>query len=326
MKTFTGFEYVMIAVANAFGMDKSSWEDRINWVKGNSGILEKYISQADEPLLYEKAVKAYRDADAGRPSHFAMALDSTASGLQMFAILTGCHKTAENSNVVNTGRREDVYNKIANCMNNLPGVNVKRQDTKKPVMTSFYGSTQKPIEIFGKGTPELDAFYQALEEELPGAWEAMQYIQKCWDPMATEYQWTLPDGFTVIAKVMDAVDKKIEVQEYGKTTFTHRAIVNIPKERGKSLAANIIHSVDAYVCREMIRRCDFDLYTVHDAYFSSPNNMQAVRETYVEILVEIANTDLLSNILTEVRGVPTRVNKHSYNLGPRITGTEYALS
>ena len=326
MQTFTGLQYTQIAIANAYGLDKEDWDSRIKWADDNRDTLEQQIPMADEPLLYEKAVMAYRAAKAGKPTGFAMSLDSTASGLQMFAVLTGCHKTAVNSNVIYKGNREDVYNKIANTMNNLPGVNVNRKDVKKPVMTSFYGSTQQPINVFGNQTPELSAFYTALEVELPGAWETMQIIQSCWDPMALEYKWTLPDGFTVVAKVMNAVDKKVEIQEYGKSTFTHRAILNIPKKRGKSLAANIIHSVDGYVCREMIRRCDFNLYTVHDAYFASPNNMQAVRETYLEILIEIAQSDLLANILTGVCGRTVTITKDSYTLPSVMVNSEYALS
>lgn len=326
MMKFTGLDYIKIAIANAFGLDKETWDTRLAWVNNNTLVLNQYISSAAEPLLYEKAVLAYREALDGIPSHFAMSLDSTASGLQMYAVLTGCLKTAENSNLVNTGNREDVYDKIAITMNKLPDVTVTRMDVKKPVMTSFYGSTNQPMSIFGINTPELYAFYDALEMELPGAWEAMQDIQNCWDPSALQYSWKLPDGYTVIAKVMDAVDKKVEVEEFGKVTFTHRAIINTPKPKGRSLAANVIHSVDGYVCREMIRRCDFDLYTVHDAYFSSPNNMQKVRETYMEILVEIADSDLLSDILTDICQRKITVNKITNNLSSAMSNAEYALS
>ncbi|GAG52546.1 unnamed protein product, partial [marine sediment metagenome] len=231
------------------------------------------------PLLFEKGINALSDAKKGKATGFAMSLDSTSSGLQCFAVLTGCTRTAENTNIINTGKREDVYAKIAKTMNALPNVNVSREDTKKPVMTTLYGSKRQPERLFGKGTSDLQAFYQSLTTELPGAMEALEDLQSSWNPMASDYRWTLPDGFKVIARVMAPVDKKIELQEYGKTTFTHRAIMNIPQNRGRSLAANAIHSVDSYICREMIRRCDFALYTVHDAYFASPNNMQVVRQT-----------------------------------------------
>jgi DNA-directed RNA polymerase len=326
MQEFSPIDYIRIDIANQYGMDKESWDTRINWVNDNEKVLNTLISVADKPLLFEKGINALSDAKKGIATGFAMSLDSTSSGLQCFAVLTGCVVTAENTNVISTGKREDIYDKIAKNMNLLPNVDVCRADTKKPVMTTLYGSKKQPENLFGKDTPELSAFYQALHTELPGAMEALEDIQSCWDPMALDYQWHLPDGFRVVAKVMAPVDKKIEVQEYSKATFTHRAIMNIPQNRGRSLAANVIHSVDSYLCREMIRRCNFDLYTVHDAYFASPNNMQVVRETYVEIMTEISASDLFSSIFSEVRGISTKFKKFTHDMSAKVANAEYMLS
>jgi len=326
VKQIKPINYLRIAIANARGFDKKTWNQRIAWVKTNEDRLEGLASKAKEPLMYKKAVYAYRDVLAGNPTGYAMGLDCTASGLQIMAAMSGDIKTGKNVNIIDTGKREDIYNKVANEMNKLPGVSVTRDEVKYPIMTIFYSSTSKPKEIFGEDTPELEAFYQVLEHELPGPFEMMEDIQGCMAKNAVEYIWELPDEHKVIAKVLGPEDKKIEVEEFDKSTFKHRCYINKPDPRDKCLAANVIHSIDGYIVRELIRRSDFEMYTVHDCFFASPNNMQSVRETFVEILAEIADMDLLGSILTEIRGVKTRYTKLSNNLGSKILDSEYGLS
>ena len=152
MQEFSPIDYIRIDIANNHGMDKETWKDRIDWVTSNEKVLNRLIATADKPLLFEKGINALSDAKKGKATGFAMSLDSTSSGLQCFAVLTGCTRTAENTNIINTGKREDVYAKIAKTMNALPDVNVSREDTKKPVMTTLYGSKKQPEQLFGKGT------------------------------------------------------------------------------------------------------------------------------------------------------------------------------
>ena len=330
MQRFTGLEYLKIDIANQYGLDKSIWEHRIRWVDNNITQLEQYTNMADKPILYIKAVQALRDTEAGIPTGFIMGLDSTASGLQIMAVATGCHTTAANVNLVNTGQREDIYEKVSNTMNQLPGVAVTRNIIKKPLMTTFYGSKAKPKQIFGEDTRELRAFYTTLMTELPGAFQLLGDIQTFWNPMALEHKWSLPDGHVVHAKVLVSVDKKIEVDELDHATFTFRTTANQPSEFGLSLAANIIHSIDAFVVREMIRRCNdrgVQLATIHDCFYACPNDMDIVRLIYICIMAELARSDIMQNILREISGNSTyKFTKLTDNLDEAIIKSEYALS
>ncbi len=329
MQKFTGIEYIMIDIANQYGLDKLTWDKRIQFVKDNITQLDTLQNSAEYPVLFAKAVRVYHMAMAGYPTGFIMGLDATASGIQIMACLQGCKKTAEAVNLIDTGKREDVYATVATEMSNITGETLTKAEVKKPVMTTFYGSKQQPEQTFGADSPALAAFYETLGNMLPGAMECMEDMQGCWQPDALEHKWTMPDGHVVKVKVKVAVDKKIEVDELDHATFTHRAYVNKPQEQGLSLAANIVHSIDGYIVREMIRRANqqgFECITIHDSFWASPNHMNSVRQNYLDILKEIADSDLLEHILNEITGSDGVLTKKSYDLSTAMANADYALS
>ena len=88
--------------------------------------------------------------------------------------------------------------------------------------------------------------------------------------------------------------------------------------------------IDSYICREMIRMAykqGFDLLTIHDAFFASPNHMNEVRQNYLDILIRISKMDLLQSILREITKIPTLVHtKCSNDLHLKMVDAEYALS
>lgn len=138
MQLFSGRNYLKIDVANTFGLDKKLWQERIDWVDQNADILESFIDDAKEQMLFAKAVNAYREAEANQPIGHLMGLDCTASGLQVLAVLIGCKKTAQRVNLINTGKREDVYEYIAERMSEITGTLLTKETIKTPVMTKCW--------------------------------------------------------------------------------------------------------------------------------------------------------------------------------------------
>lgn len=266
MQTYTAGEYILIALANAMGKDKLLFKDRIQQMSDIFlGVAQDQIvpvaksmlstEEIESPMLFLKSAHALSDYVKGNPSGFWMSLDATASGIQILSVLSCCLKTAMNVNVVNTGKREDVYLFGAKYMNDLMSTTKFTKDIlKKPIMTTFYGSRKQPENIFGKDTPELDAYYAFLNDALTGAIEVRDDIQSCWNKTATAHQWVLPDGHTAFVPVKEAEDKKIEIDELEHRSFTHRAYIVRPSTFGVSLAANITHSIDGMIVREMYRR------------------------------------------------------------------------
>lgn len=327
MQQFTGLEYIKIDIANQLGYDKLNWDERIEKAESYLNTTSHSERVESNPLLY-KALIAHDKAIKGKPTGFIMGLDATASGIQIMSCLMGCETSAKSVNLIDTGSRRNVYNIVRNIVSAKSEHHYTLTDIKKPVMTTFYGSKNQPKELFGEGTPDLDIFYKTLNTLLPGAMECMNDMQSCWNPKALVHAWTLPDGHVAYVPVMDNVDKKIEIDELNHATFTHRAYVNKPLPRGLSLAANIVHSIDGFVVREMIRRAHyqhFNMITIHDSFWSSPNYMNKVRQNYLDILMEIADMNLLDSILKSITNSNIEHVKISNSMSQQMVDAEYAI-
>lgn len=327
MQTFTGTEYLKIDIANCFGLDRLTWEDRIHWFNNNEPDLEALAAYAKNPILYRKGVRAMRKVQSNEPVNHIMGLDATASGLQIMAAMSGCHITARAVNLIDTGKRADVYEDISMHMNSLPGVTTTRDEVKKPIMTFFYGSKAQPKSVFGEET--LEAFYSAMIDKLPGAYELMELFQNHWRALAEHHQWTLPDGHVAKVPVIQTFQKDLEIDEYDHMRFAYRSQVIAPKSKGMALAANIVHSLDGWIVRMMVRlakRQGFWMAPIHDCFYASPNDMDKVRENYKYVLKALADYPQVSSILTEISGRPIKYRQKSRTLGKLIDKSEYTLS
>lgn len=269
MTLFTGFQYLLIDLANHFGLDKWTFEDRIKWATDNLKELEHLIdcSPVKSRPLYIKAVMAIRNAQAGLPIGHVIGLDACCSGIQVMSVLTGCTAGATATGLIDPAVRADAYSSITDVMNTIMGggVATSRGDAKSATMTSFYGSKAKPKEIFGEDTLELAAFYQAAYQVAPGAWELLQDLLASWQPYALAHGWKLPDGFDAYVRVMEKQTARIEVDELDHATFTHEFYENVGTPSGRANVANVVHSVDAYILRSIQRRCNYDREVIEHA-------------------------------------------------------------
>lgn len=260
MTFYTGWQYLLIDAATQYGHDKLTFEERMAWTEANLNELETLAEDAETKPLYLKAVQAIRKAQAGLPTGHLVGVDGTCSGIQMMSVLTGCEAGARATGLVDPNVRADAYTACTDAMNVILGgnINVSRKDAKQALMTSFYGSKAEPKNLFGDETPELAAFYEAAQVIAPGAWELLQDLLASWQPYALQHAWVMPDGFDARIKVMKKVEARIEVDELDHATFSYEFYENQGSKSGLSNAANVTHSVDAYVLRSMHRRCNYD--------------------------------------------------------------------
>lgn len=257
MQLFDGKTYLKIDIANNFGLDKKTWQERIDWFDRNEHRLMEVLPQADEPALYYAGVQAWNATKAGKPSGYPISLDATSSGLQILAALTGDRKAAELCNVVNVrDERRDGYTVIYQAMLEVVGESAKitREKTKDAIMTALYGSKAVPKEVFGEGRL-LQVFEDTMNTLAPGAWELNQFFIDMWNPNALINSWVLPDNFHVHVKVMSRVTESVNFMNKPYDTFK---TVNQPMDEGRSLGANSVHSIDGMIVREMVRRCNYN--------------------------------------------------------------------
>lgn len=417
---FTGWQYLLIDLANHFGLDKMLFEDRIEWAERNLDVLESQVVLADNKPLYLKACMAIRKAQTGEPTGHLVGMDACCSGIQIMSALTGCITGATHTGLVDPNVRADAYTISTLFMNEelsnnvtVAGVTVPRNVMKQAVMTVFYGSKAEPKKIFGSDTPEINAFYVAIHTVAPGAWEMLQDLLGSWQPNALKHAWKLPDGFDAVVKVMEKIQARVEVDELDHATFTYEFYVNQGSESGLSNVANVVHSVDAYVLRCVHRRCNYDgfmvdaalddiyselldpnmrlgdkprlplvagtklayyveqykrsgmadivilsyltpsnvsqlstlhleqlrdiiltmlvhkpfpVVTVHDEFKCGANHMNHLRKHYINVFAELAESNLLSDLLSQIHGVPGTFTKLSNHLGTLIRNSNYALS
>ena len=417
METFTGWQYMLIDLANAYGLDKKLFGERIQWAEANLPHLETMVEEAETKPLFVKAMQAIRKVQRGEPTGHVIGFDACCSGIQVMSALTGCIAGATNTGLVNPAVRADAYSKTTEVMEGLLGgtVHVDREGAKQALMTSFYGSKKEPINIFGADTPELNAFYQAANVVAPGAWELLQDLLASWQPYALEHRWKLPDGYDAVVKVMKKKEARIEVDELDHATFTYEFYENVGTKSGLSNVANVVHSVDAYVLRCIHRRCNYDramveqassiiaaelasrgmmrcghsaplnpddrdqdiayyvaqwqrstmadvvilpyisnenvgeipskllqalasivstmlahkpfpVITIHDEFKCGPNHMNHLRQHYINIFAELAESELLLDLLSQIHGKQGRFPKLSTTLPQLIRGSNYALS
>lgn len=266
MQHFTGLEYVKMDIAASFGLDKNTWSERLAWFEDNlphhefatDDGLVAFCKTAEEPAQALAGILAYRAVKFGQPTGYLCGLDATASGLQLLALLAGDEQAGAICNLIKTGKREDAYTRVHERVDALMGYSsaILRKSVKSALMTHLYGSKAEPKKCFGEDTPELRAFYQAVEELLPGADQLNKDLISLWDPEALSHSWTLPDGFEVVVKVMVTIEHQVDFLD---KTFKVCEKVNMPQPVGLSMGANIIHSIDGMIVREMNRRCNYSL-------------------------------------------------------------------
>lgn len=122
--TEEGLYWLKVHIANTYGLDKASYEDRVAWVDANTPAILRWAedpitylkewNEADEPLLFLAGIQALQGHFKGLPVHIPISLDATCSGLQFYAGLLLDDDGGRAVNVVGTtSKPADVYTDVA---------------------------------------------------------------------------------------------------------------------------------------------------------------------------------------------------------------------
>ncbi|PPB54641.1 DNA-directed RNA polymerase [Campylobacter hyointestinalis] len=324
-----GIHWLKVDIANNYGLDKEQFNDRVKWVDNNiDSILENidpYLTRADEPLLFKRAILAYKDGVIeGKPIGHICQLDATCSGPQIMSTIMRDVEAMKVLNVLGD-RREDFYTLIARstyeeCPDSelFKDMDFKkiRSLIKKPIMTHFYNSTAKPRELLGDDTKELRAFYKALDTYASGANNLMKAINGCWVKTKDLNKWVLPDGHTAYVPVTKTTTKRFSVDEM-KAQLSFDITEQQPNDAEKlGLCPNIIHSLDAWILRVLtvqLNEMNIELSPIHDSFGVHPNYCDTLRECYRGILARLYREDIIDDILTQVASKEVKVDRPAYD-------------
>lgn len=80
------------------------------------------------------------------------------------------------------------------------------------------------------------------------------------------------------------------------------------------------------VVTAMLHYSPFDVVTIHDEFKCHPNHMNHLRQQYINIIAELAESKVLDDILSQIHGTEVIFTKFSSNLADLIRQGNYALS
>jgi DNA-directed RNA polymerase len=163
-----GARWLAVHVANAFGVDKVSFDERVAWVEHHRAELidsardpldgARFWATADKPwaaLAASFEWAGYLDEGASFVSHLPIAIDGSNSGLQHLTALLRDSHAAPHVNLTRTERPGDIYALVAAKAQALvdasadPEANpwkngkVTRGIAKQPCMTYVYSATAR---------------------------------------------------------------------------------------------------------------------------------------------------------------------------------------
>ncbi len=315
--TDEGRYWLRVDMANAFGSRKSfdKQAELGNHILNNP---DWYLARAKEPYLLKKAVLAYEKGTTGHN----MFLDASTSGLQIMAVLASCRATAERVNVIGK-KRKDAYNEFATDFN------MERDVIKYPIMTHYYNSIKVPKSKLGTHYKD---FIKQLADSFPGAEDIKEILNNCWNSNKNSYEWTMPDEH--VCKIKVIVEHNTVVKLTGNKKefeYKYKYYENECSDNGTEILANIIHSIDAYIAREMIRKVtnrkgtnNVIIAHIHDAFTFHPNDAPLVIQAYKEILADIHDSNLLADIVYQLSGQHIGITKEITR--DEILASVYALN
>jgi DNA-directed RNA polymerase len=174
-----GFRWLMIHIANLFGVDKVSFEDRVSWVAENTDALidsgenpldgQRFWTTADSPFCALAACMEFAEAvRMDNPelyvSRIPVALDGSCSGLQHFSAMLRDSVGGSAVNLLPSETPQDIYGRVAAMAQAEADANpvievklgdetitmpnpwmngkVTRKIAKRPTMTFCYSATR----------------------------------------------------------------------------------------------------------------------------------------------------------------------------------------
>jgi DNA-directed RNA polymerase len=160
-------DWLKINLANLFGVDKVSMDERVQWVDDNTYKIKeamrdpmRYIDwwgEADKPFCFYAACLDYLDYLSTGCSRIPVAMDGSCNGIQHLSALGRDKRGAQATNLLHSYQPADIYQEVADELFPLiqaddseyrqlfPLERVTRKLCKRATMTTPYGVTRQGI-------------------------------------------------------------------------------------------------------------------------------------------------------------------------------------
>ena len=321
-------DWLAFQVGTTYGLDKEPIHARIKWAKENHELISRISidpvgclpewEKADEPWMFLAACEEYHHCiitcDRSHTS-LPVAVDATASGLQILAGLARDASTASIVNVLPSDKPADAYRAVAeHASSNCPPEwreHVDRSVAKRLVMTLCYSAKFKSNwgyvkdALIAKGleppkdvvTEITKALIESAKDVFPGPIQVMRWIERevsaATKRGVTEFEWVTPSGFVAKQRFMKVKTERVDLQLLG------RCQVNVAVDETDTVdkthhrnatSANLIHSLDASLLHLSCLRFDAPVSLIHDSVLCRATDMSALsavlRETYMHLFAE----------------------------------------
>ena len=228
--------------------------------------------------------------------------DASNSVAQITTVLLGSKRLAKLSKLY--GGDTDIRNIIADVMTKAGVENATKATVKPLFMTENYGQMRKGLvenvmkdqkTYREKAERFVDEYYKASDAIAPEMVKLKDVVFDTFKKSGkSEFYWKLPDGFEVKFKLTLTKDGMINIQG---DNYKVKIKTDEFNEFSRAIMPNIIHSVDAYVARQMNAK---GFPTVHDAYVIPKGKEKIAEMQYSRIMAEINDSNLLDDILRDI--------------------------
>jgi len=315
-----GIYWLKVHIANCMGYDKVHFDQRVQHVDKLWDVLVRDMQYPEDSDLYRAAddglgvlaavLELTRAYSTGQPENYCSGMivhvDATCSGLQHFSALLRDPVGAKFTNLMNTGKREDIYQHLADLLTARvqaikqgdnqqalyatiwDNLGITRALAKKPVMTYVYAATQRGVaeDILdyiadqgwhqdGVSREGLASFmaklmFEEIEKVVPAAAACMKWLKKLASSNSKQgyVYWENPVGFTITQMYYKTEQMRVYVRSCGISSAVYYKDTDDlnPAKMGSAIAPNFIHSMDAAHLIKTVNNFSEDIVTIHDSF------------------------------------------------------------
>jgi hypothetical protein len=263
----------------------------------------------------------------GMPWSVLVWFDCTSSGFQVISVVTKdrvmgklCNMVSEGSEAADYKTRNDVYSYVleqtqGSKMQKLLGEKYNRSLVKGVTMKLGYNQGAKGLLKSLAEDNVITRDHQYSQEMITAAKELQNKIRRMfkgldqfmrWCAMIASLhgyfenpiEWTLPDGVRISMKYVMKSTSTIKL--VGQKPLSYKTFTKI-YDRSKTIASfspNLVHSMDAYICRFILKQMTGRLLVIHDAFGCHPNDVDKLHSTFEQAMNGLMNGGTLLDIHT----------------------------